>query len=67
VDGYLVRRNGIVVATLLGTHYVDGGAHGSNEPIHTAFRLFDPGGNFSPETAVVLTTNTPCGWKSGRG
>jgi hypothetical protein len=57
VQGYKVRRNGVVVATPAGTRYVDSGLTPSTTYAYTV-QAYDPAGNVSDLSPQVVT-NTP--------
>ena len=57
VDGYQVRRNGLVVATLPGNHYVDTGLTAQTTYSYTV-QAYDPANNLSSQSVPVVT-NTP--------
>jgi hypothetical protein len=62
IAGYVLRRNGSVVATTTNTAFFDVGLPPQSTTSYTV-QAFDPGSNFSAESAAVVAVT----WPSGSG
>jgi hypothetical protein len=62
IAGYVLRRNGSVVATTTNTVFFDGGLPPQSTNSYTV-QAFDPGSNYSAESAAVVAVT----WPSGSG
>ena len=60
IAGYVLRRNGSVVATTTNTVFFDGGLPPQSTNSYTV-QAFDPGSNYSAESAAVVAVTLPSG------
>jgi hypothetical protein len=60
IAGYVLRRNGSIVATTTNTAFFDGGLPPQSTNSYTV-QAFDPGSNYSAESAAAVAVTLPSG------